>query len=254
MRAPVLIFLLIGLLGPVFAQNVEGMVHWTVRFEKALPPETKEPKSKATEDREQAGLEPRKDFFPKGITLTLKNGNARLSHQGGPLDGNVVLRLVGRPGHLQFNTNSPGTAWAFPPSTPTPAAIARIKITRTEETGSILGLPTRKYVVITQAFGPVKEMTITVWTTTALPGADAKLLMDLQLSQGEAVYLPQIEGLPLKMEYRGPATEGLEFVLEADRVDRLQLADELFRIPVGYTEKVVEPRPSLVRPPAGTVP
>lgn len=142
-------------------------------------------------------------------------------------------------------------AWAHPPSAPTPAAIARCKVTRTEETGSILGFPTRKYMITVQGVGPVGETTITAWATTALVGADAKPLTHLQLSQGEVVYLPQIEGLPLRLEYRGPATRGLEFVLEADRIDRLQLADDLFRIPAGSMEKTMEPQLPIVRPRAG---
>lgn len=251
MRTSVLIFLLFGLVRPVLGQDFEGTVHWTVRFEDRRP-EPKEPNSKAVEDRERANLEGLKEFFPKSVTLSVKNGNSRFAHQGGPLDGNVVLRLAGRPGHLLFNANTRGIAGVHPPLVPTPAAIARCKITRTDETGSILGLPTRKYAVVVQSLN--SEMTIAVWATTALPGADAAALMYLQLSDGEAVYLPRIEGLPLKLEYRGPAAKGLEFILEADRIDRLPLADDLFRIPAGYTEKIVEPQPLLVRPRAGTAP
>lgn len=252
MRTLGFLMLFAGLLAPAFGQNFEGTIHWAVRFDDQRPA-PKEPPPPAVAEREKRDLEGMRNFFPKGLALDLKGGNARFTHEFGVLGGDVFLLQAGKPGYYALHPNMPGIALVHPPSTPTPAALAAYTTTRTDETGSFLGYPTRKYMVVGKAFSrrPEDDMHITVWATTGLAGADSRALVHMNVN-GEGVYLPQIEGLPLKFEYEKKSNQGFVIVIEVDRIDRRPLADGLFQLPAGTTEKVVEPQPPIVLPNGAT--
>ena len=173
-------------------------------------------------------------MLPKSIAVKIK-GNSSLSLiEGGMTAGEILTLsdknlayLIDRPSRT-YSLMSQGAAAAAAPA-------ARYKITRTSETATILGYTCKKTLVEDTTAAAGTPSTYVLWSTTDIAGANSKQFAQMKLSEGsDTSFMSSIEGVPLRMEI---AAEGMKITMEASAVKKESLADSLFVLPAGFTER-----------------
>lgn len=173
-------------------------------------------------------------MFPKSMSVKIK-GNSSLSLiEGGMTTGETLTLadknlayLIDRPSRT-YSPLSQGAAASRAPA-------AKYKITRTSETATILGYTCKKIIVEDTAAAANTPSTYVLWSTTDIAGANSKQFAQMKLSEGsDTSFMSSIEGVPLRMEI---AAEGMKVTIEATAVKKESLADSLFVLPAGFTER-----------------
>lgn len=173
-------------------------------------------------------------LMPRGMTLRAKAGRTNLRIEGGALPMEIISRedpveatLVDRP--ARTFSRIPAVA-ETPPDAPEQADHVVIP---TGATQVILGHTCRQYLVETTQDG--KKLVGSIWATADVPGLDASILARARIGGGdEDAYLNEIPGLPLQMELSTPQ---MRIVVEAVGLRPGSVAETVFTIPPGFTEK-----------------
>jgi hypothetical protein len=174
-------------------------------------------------------------MLPKGVSLKIKGGSSLSVIEGGMTAGEVltladknVAYLIDRPSRT-YSTLNQNSAAALAPS-------GRYKITKTGETTTILGYSCTK-TLVEETGGRGAATTYTIWSTNAIAGANSKQFSQLKLTQGgDSSFMSAIEGVPLRMEISTPE---MKLTMEVGSVKKESLADSVFALPAGFTEKKI---------------
>lgn len=168
--------------------------------------------------------------LPTGFTLQIKGPRALVKTEGGLVsrevltlaDKNTAYTLDRRARTYQRLTEPAAAA----------RSTAKVKVTRTSETASLLGHACRRYLVDTDDGGAKSRFS--VWTTTELNAANTAAFKRLQWGEsGGADFLAQVEGVPLKIDATTPEAK---IALLATRITPGALSDALFVLPAGFKE------------------
>lgn len=187
------------------------------------------------------GANPIANMFPKGMVLRTKAGKSLTVIEGGPMPSEV-LSLPAVPANYLLDRKS-RTYAKLPAEAPAAAESEKTgyKVTKTAETAQVIGYECVKYIVEPAAATPsIAATRYLVWTSTSLPGFDARALAKVRLSQAGAdtAFLNQLDGVPLKMEFTTPEAR---VTMQAASIKAESLADDLFVLPVGFTERAIAP-------------
>ena len=194
----------------------------------------------AINEAQAGGVNPIAAMFPKGMVLRTKAGKSLTVIEGGPVP-TEVLNLPAVP--VSYMIDRAARAYTRLPAD-VPAVDSEksgYKVTKTGETAQVIGYECVKYVVERAATaapsGPATRYLI--WTSTAVPGLDTRALAKVRLSQAGAdnAFLSQLDGVPLKMEFTTPEAR---VTMEAASIKAESLADDLFALPSGFTERALE--------------
>lgn len=171
-------------------------------------------------------------MLPKSIAVKIK-GNSSLSIIEGGMTAGEILTLADK--NLAYLIDRPSRTYS-PISQGTAAAAAPVgqfKITRTNETANILGYLCKKTLVQDTSGGNIASYTI--WSTTDIAGANSKQFSQMKIAEGsDTSFMSSIEGIPMRMEI---AAEGMQITMEANAVKKESIADSVFALPAGFTER-----------------
>jgi hypothetical protein len=195
------------------------------------------------------GGNPMAAMFPKGMTLRTKAGKSLTVIEGGPMP-TEVLNLPAVPASYMIDRSARAYT-KLPADVPAGAVSEKVnyKVTKTGETAQVIGYACTKYIVEATAPtaasaaarpGSESPSRYVVWASTAVPGLDTRALAKVRFSQRGAdnAFLGQIDGVPLKMEITAPEAR---VTMQAASIKAESLADGLFALPAGFTERALAP-------------
>jgi Domain of unknown function (DUF4412) len=192
----------------------------------------------AMKSMQSGGSNPMMNMFPKAVILQTKSGKTLSAVEGGAMP-TEVLNLPAESASFLIDRKA-HTFKKLPGEKPDAATsdASTYTVTKTAETSEVLGYTCTKYVVdAASARGPGEgKGRYLVWATTAVSGLDSGALSKLRFSQhgGDNGFMRQIEGVPLKMEITTPQAR---VIMQAASIQAESLADEVFTVPAGYTER-----------------
>src|SRR5579871_2188458 len=263
-----LIALLAVMAAPVWAQNFEGTIKWTMKMDitdpamkaqmadaqtkmndpatqakmKELQEKMKDPKFKAMmESNPQmkammdkmtqgaSGGDMMSSMIPKGMTVKIKDGNSLVTMDGGMMAGDF-LHTKDKSVKLDRDQK---TYWVMPTGEGNGNAGNQPQptVTKTNETTKILGYTCTKYIVTMSERG--QTITTNMWTTTDIKGVDMKAMAQQRMGRGQSMYYSNVDGVPLRIESGTPQGQMTMEVVEFKR-ESLNAAD--FTIPADYKE------------------
>jgi len=104
-------------------------------------------------------------------------------------------------------------------------------VTKTSETMKILGYNCTKYIIAMNEQG--QTITTNMWTTTEIPGVDMKAFAKPRMGRGQPMFYSNVDGIPLRTESITPQGRMISEVTEIKR-EPLNTSD--FTIPADYKE------------------
>ncbi len=169
-------------------------------------------------------------MMPSGMLFKTKGGNALTIVEGGPMPMEMLylkekdkMYRLDRKGKTYSEMGAGG-----PPNMPQHAK-PEVKVTKTNETATILKYTCTKYIAtITEKGKTVNQI---YWTTTEIKDFDMKSLMKQRMGRGEPMIYEGIEGVPLKIEMNTPEAK---VIIEVTEIKRETLNASDFSIPTDY--------------------
>lgn len=182
-------------------------------------------------------VNPFDNMFPKAFLLRTKAGKTLSVVDGGPMPVEVlnlpaipVRYMIDRKAHTYLKLPDDKALGSAEKTT--------YKITKTNDSLTILGYACTKYVVVLNKDSTTHEKpsTYLVWASTEVDGIDTSALAKLKFSEhgSENAFMRDIVGVPLKMEV---TTTQARVTMQAVTLQAESLADDLFRLPAGFTER-----------------
>ena len=238
--------------GLVRAQDFNGTMTWSARIE-LTDPQAREQLSMAEEalknpallsmlldsaqvrgllEKQLGPINPNSgatSVLPTGFTLQIKGPRALVKTEGG-LVSREVLTLADKNTAYTLDRRARTYQRLIEPAAA--RSTAKAKVTRTNETATLLGYACRRYLVETDDGGAKSRFS--VWTTTELKAANTTAFKRLQWGEsGGADFLAQVEGVPLRIDATTPEAK---IALLATRITPGALPDALFALPAGFKE------------------
>src|SRR5690606_29563659 len=168
-------------------------------------------------------------MFPSGYTLKVKDQNTLTKMEGGILGNIEILSLKSQNKSYQINREAK-TYTEMKNETPEEFNADNIKITKTDETKTILNYSCTKYIAESIVEGQRFEQIF--WTTTDIKGLDMKSLAKQSLGKGsQKMFYEKIEGVPLRVEVKQMQAS---LTMEATEVKKQSLPASDFQIPAGF--------------------
>ena len=170
-------------------------------------------------------------LLPTGLTLAVKGPCALVKIEGG-LVFREVLSLADQ--RVAYSINRPARTFQKLPDLTVSKTASRpkIKVTRTEDTSTLLGYPCNRFLVEADDAGAKSHFS--VWTTNAIKGLDAAAVKRLSWGQaGTPDFMGQLEGVPLKID---AVTPDVKVGLLATRLTIGPVDSALFVLPAGFKE------------------
>ena len=179
----------------------------------------------------QGGMDPNA-MMPKGMIMKIKGDNSISMMEGGMMDGTEVLNVKDKLSVQIDRKNKTYTTLPQGKEGSSQANAIPPKVTKTSETMKILGYGCTKYIVEVMDGG--KPSTQFFWTTTDIKDIDMKSLARQRSSRGgQTMYYEQIDGVPMKMEFKSP--DGI-MVMEVAEIKRESLNASDFTVPSDFKE------------------
>jgi len=209
---PILFVLLTGI---VNAQALEGVISYSIVYDVV--------------QANRMDLEIYKAMIPQKMVLSIKDQNSHLKFVGGMtqgLLGDILYHSKDKNLYSIFDHNK----------TVTKTSVESLKhgiektgfnAQKTQETSSILGYECTRFVVKDEKEGTETSL----WCTKGISNASASVMVYFLESMTQ-FGVSGIEGLPLKIEFKG---KDFDLTLAAQNKEEKILASTLFSIPEGYT-------------------
>lgn len=168
-------------------------------------------------------------LMPSGFVVKVKDQNSLAKMEGGMLGNMEVLYL--RNQNKTYQIDRDGKTYTELKSTATEdVKVENVKITKTNETKTILNYPCTKYIAESTIEGQRFQQIF--WTTTAIKGLDMKSLASQKLGQGtQKMFYEKIDGVPLRMEIKQAQ---LAMTMEATELKKTSLPASDFELPTGF--------------------
>jgi hypothetical protein len=169
-------------------------------------------------------------FLPTGFIVTIKGPRALVKTQGGVVFREVLVLADKR---LAYSLNrSARTYQKLPAAASVDISTVKTKVTRMQETVTLLGYVCQRYVVETDDAGAKSRFY--VWATAGIQGLDAAVIKRLTWSAAIGTdFLDKIEGVPLKID---GTTPDAKFALAATRINVGAVDGALLALPAGFKQ------------------
>jgi hypothetical protein len=191
------------------------------------------PQMKAQMENMQKMMAGGGQVLPKSIRIRIKGGNTLTRMEGGMMDGMEMLFLKDKNQTVRLDrANKTYTIMPGGGDDKGNATAAAPKVTKTNETMTILGYACTKYIAEFNEAGVSRSEVI--WTTTDIKDFDAKGFGRQRMGQGGRSMFPAgVDGVPLKVE---ASTKEGNMIMEALEIKReVQNASD-FAIPADFKE------------------
>ncbi len=191
------------------------------------------PQMKAQMENMQKMMAGGGQVLPKSIRIRVKGGNSLTRMEGGMMDGMEMLFLKDKSMTVRLDrANKTYTIMPGGGEDKGNAGAATPKVTKTNETMTILGYTCTKYVAEFSEAGVTRSEVI--WTTTDIKDFDPKGFGRQRMGQGGRTMFPAgVEGVPLKVE--AAMKEG-KMTMEALEIKRESQNAADFAIPADFKE------------------
>ena len=209
---PILFVLLTGI---VQAQALEGVISYSIEYDVV--------------QENRMDLEIYKAMIPQKMLLSIKDQNSHLKFVGGMtqgLLGDILYHSKDKNLYSIFDHNKTVTKTSVE-SLKNSTEKTGFTALKTQETSSILGYECTRFVVKDETEGTETSL----WCTKGISNASASVMVYFLESMTQ-FGVSGIEGLPLKIEFKG---KEFDLTLLAQNKEEKQLASTLFAIPAGYT-------------------
>ncbi len=168
-------------------------------------------------------------MMPKSMVLKIKDNNSVSVMEGGVLGSYEILSLKDKE---SYKIDRKAKTYSVMSPIEDSGKPSDIKITKTNETQTILNYPCTKYIAESTIQG--KPFHQIFWATTAIKGLDLKKMAQVKAAEThQALFLEKIDGVPLKMEIKQPQ---FSMAIEAVSVERKSLPASDFSIPKDFKE------------------
>jgi len=169
-------------------------------------------------------------MMPKGFTVKAKGKNLLTKVEGGMM-AMEVLYLSDKNQSYQLDRQNK-TFSVLPASTGTSQSNdPQVKVTKTSETTKILNYLCTKYLVEVSEHG--QPVTQVIWTTTDIKDFDLKSLSKQRVGGRHSIYYDGMEGVPLRIEMKTPQAN---ITMEVTDIKREPLSTSDFMIPADFKE------------------
>lgn len=208
-----LIFLLTTQL--VQAQALEGVISYSIEYDVV--------------QENRMDLEIYKAMIPQKMLLSIKDHNSHLKFVGGMtqgLLGDILYHSKDKNLYSIFDHNKTVTKTSVE-SLKNMTDKSGFTAVKTQETSSILGYECTRFVVKDEKEGTETSL----WCTKSISNASASVMVYFLESMTQ-FGVNGIEGLPLKIEFKG---KEFDLTLTAQNKEEKTLASTLFAVPAGYT-------------------
>lgn len=208
-----LIFLLTTQL--THSQALEGVISYSIEYDVV--------------QENRMDLEIYKAMIPKKMVLSIKDQNSHLKFVGGMtqgLLGDILYHSKDKNLYSIFDHNKTVTKTSVESLTHMTDKTGFTAV-KTQETSSILGYECTRFVVKDEKEGTETSL----WCTKGISNASASVMVYFLESMTQ-FGVSGIEGLPLKIEFKG---KEFDLTLAAQNKEEKTLASTLFAIPEGYT-------------------
>lgn len=169
-------------------------------------------------------------MMPKSMVLKIKDYNTLSVMEGGVLGNYEILSLKDK---KSYRIDRQAKTYAVMSNAGLDSGkVSNVKITKTNETKTILNYPCTKYIAESTIQGqPFHQI---FWATTAIKGLDLKKLSHYNIGDHQqSMFYEKIDGVPLRVEVKQPQ---FSMAMEAVSVERKSLPASDFAIPSGFKE------------------
>ncbi len=169
-------------------------------------------------------------MMPSAMVFKMKGGNSLTILEGGmmPME---VLHLKDKSYRLDQKSKTYSELGAGGPPNMPQASKPQVKVTKTNETTTILKYTCTKYIAtITERGKTVDQI---YWTTSDIKDFDMKSLAKQRMGRGEPMIYEGIEGVPLRMEMTTPEAK---MIIEVTEIKRETLSASDFVLPADYKQ------------------
>jgi hypothetical protein len=168
-------------------------------------------------------------LMPKSMVLKIKGYNSLSMMEGGVLGNYEILSLKDK---KSYKLDRKAKTYSVMPIAEDSGKFDNVKITKTNETKTILNYPCIKYIAESTIQGqPFRQI---LWATTAIKGLDLKQLAQNNSGDSQqALFFEKIDGVPLRVEIKQPQ---FSMAIEAVSVERKSLPASDFSIPGDFKE------------------
>jgi Domain of unknown function (DUF4412) len=264
----ILICFLLLLTGMARAQNFEGAISWSMKYDitdpalkakmaegqqkqadpatqakmKEMQAKMNDPQMKAMMDANpqmKAQMEAAmkmaqggntNSMMPSGFTMKTKGQNTITKVEGGMM-AMEVLYLKDKNQSYQLDRQNK-TFSVLPSGTGAGQTNeTQPKVTKTTETAKILNYNCTKYIVEISEHG--QAATEFIWTTTDIKDIDLKSLAKQRVGRGHSIYYEGMEGFPLRIEIKSAQAD---IMMEVTEIKRETLDASDFAIPADFKE------------------
>lgn len=200
---------------PQFKQMMESNPQMKAQMEQIL---------KMTEGGEANSL------MPKSMVLKIKDYNSLSVMEGGMLGNYEILSLKDK---TSYKLDREAKTYSVMSTAGLDSGkVSNVKITKTNETKTILNYPCTKYIAESTIQGqPFHQI---FWATTAIKGLDLKRLAQYNIGDNQqAMFYEKIDGVPLRVEIK---QSQFSMAMEAVSVERKSLPASDFSVPKDFKE------------------
>jgi hypothetical protein len=169
-------------------------------------------------------------LMPKSMVLKIKGYNSLSVMEGGVLGNYEILSLKDKKSYKLDRKSK--TYSVMPNAGMDSAEVSNVKVTKTNETKTILNYPCTKYIAESTIQGqPFHQI---FWATTAIKGLDMKKMAQFSMGDNkQAKVYEKIDGVPLRVEIKQPQ---FSMAIEAVSVERKSMPASDFSIPGDFKE------------------
>jgi hypothetical protein len=168
-------------------------------------------------------------LMPKSMVLKIKDNNSVSIMEGGVLGNHEILSLKDK---KSYKIDRKAKTYSVMSTAEDSAKFDNVKITKTNETKTILNYPCTKYIAESTIQGqPFQQI---LWATTAIKGLDLKKMAQPNSGDSQqALFFEKIDGVPLRVEIK---QQQFSMAMEAVSVERKSLPASDFSIPKDFKE------------------
>ena len=168
-------------------------------------------------------------LMPKSMVLKIKDNNSVSLMEGGVLGNHEILSLKNK---KSYKIDRKAKTYSVISTAEDSAKFDNVKITKTNETKTILNYPCTKYIAESTIQGqPFRQI---LWATTAIKGLDLKKMAQPNSGDSQqALFFEKIDGVPLRVEIK---QQQFSMAMEAVSVERKSLPASDFLIPNDFKE------------------
>lgn len=167
-------------------------------------------------------------LMPKSMVLKIKGNNSLSVMEGGALGNYEILSLKDK---KSYKIDRKAKTYSVMSIAEDSGKFDNVKITKTNETKTILNYPCTKYIAESTIQGqPFRQ---TLWATTAIKGLDLKQLAQFAGDDQQALFYEKIDGIPLRVEIN---QQQFSMGMEVVSIERKSLPASDFSIPSGFKE------------------